>query len=218
MKDDYTTNSQYLTYAFLLISVWGECTFWAWEWRGCTLLSSAGHVRTSSSHGIPAYRLPCAIHDIARTLVPCISDLLDFSLSLSSAAFGLARLRQSKRALRENTHLAWCHWFPWPEVVLAIRQFSTCRMYGQNPQYNKSGRPITALLASRRLGEYFRTWMIWCYRVCFIAHTFQLTTVDCFSDANLHTSPAGLWISVVKCDIILQFFAFKPRNHIIQCT
>ena len=32
MKDDYTTNSHCITYAFLFIRL-GECTFWTWEWN-----------------------------------------------------------------------------------------------------------------------------------------------------------------------------------------
>ena len=33
MKDDYTNNSHYLTYAFLFERL-GECPFWTWEWKG----------------------------------------------------------------------------------------------------------------------------------------------------------------------------------------
>ena len=34
MKDDYTTNSYYLTYAFSQFKRLGEYTFWTWEWKG----------------------------------------------------------------------------------------------------------------------------------------------------------------------------------------
>ena len=33
LKDDSCTSSHYLTYTFLLKRL-GECTFWAWEWKG----------------------------------------------------------------------------------------------------------------------------------------------------------------------------------------
>ena len=33
MKDEYTTNSHYLTYTCLPKRL-GECTFWTWEWMG----------------------------------------------------------------------------------------------------------------------------------------------------------------------------------------
>ena len=33
MKDDYTTNSHYLTYTFLFKRLGGS-TFWTWEWKG----------------------------------------------------------------------------------------------------------------------------------------------------------------------------------------
>ena len=32
-KDDYCTNSHYLTYTFLFERL-GKCTFWTWEWKG----------------------------------------------------------------------------------------------------------------------------------------------------------------------------------------
>ena len=33
LKEHYTTNSHYITYA-LLFKRSGECTFWTWEWKG----------------------------------------------------------------------------------------------------------------------------------------------------------------------------------------
>ena len=39
MKDDYTTNSYYLAYAFLFKRL-GEYTFWTWEWGVLAVLSA----------------------------------------------------------------------------------------------------------------------------------------------------------------------------------
>ena len=33
LKDEYCTYSHFITYTFLL-KMLGECTFWAWEWKG----------------------------------------------------------------------------------------------------------------------------------------------------------------------------------------
>ena len=34
IKDEYTTNSHYLTYRHFSLGRLGECTFWTWEWKG----------------------------------------------------------------------------------------------------------------------------------------------------------------------------------------
>ena len=60
MKDDYPTNSHYLTCTFIF-QMLGECTFWTWEWKGIPPQSTRGVVSllplegTLYKHTIHAY-------------------------------------------------------------------------------------------------------------------------------------------------------------------
>ena len=52
LKDDSCTSSHYLTYTFLLKKL-GECTFWAWDWKGYTNAVGSELVTTTAPCSLP---------------------------------------------------------------------------------------------------------------------------------------------------------------------
>ena len=149
MKDDYTTNSHYLAYAFPFKRL-GKCTFWTWEWKGLektpttktttTKPSDIGgnhHVATEA-HTISPY-IECELHPhwvhsivYGFYAMNCPGKKVRFLRCHDTCREGAGSLfKRCKRALNFNACLI---------LLYSRREFGRSREgYGCRPQTEVSG-------------------------------------------------------------------------------
>ena len=142
MKDDYT-NYHYLTYTLLLKGL-GECTFWAWEWKGETRYKYNTFCRA------------CFDVKIAHQNCRSISRWMGFGIFLHFADIGGRLLRErviircKPRAKREGKKKAWTQRPTWCKPPASNIIFLVCLSVGfivhareQRPQKIQGKMPKT---------------------------------------------------------------------------